>query len=104
MPPIAAFSRYPSARWTSLIGSGLRHCSVGSPVHEAESSSSACGPVSHLRLLPTPPHGDAVTLGFRPESVCLKRTCTSLNECAHGRTERRHPAGSGLKPRVTASP
>ncbi len=30
--------------------------------------------------------GDAVTFGYRPESVCLKRTFTSLNVCAHGRT------------------
>ena len=34
--------------------------------------------VIHLRLLPTPPRGDAVTIGYRPESVYLKRTSTSL--------------------------
>ncbi len=28
--------------------------------------------------LPTPPHGNAVTFGFRPETICLKRTSTSL--------------------------
>src|SRR5829696_1208806 len=84
MPPIAAFSRYPSARWASLIGSGLRHCSAGSPGHGAESSSSSYGPVSHLRLLPTPPHGGAVTFSFRPESVCLERTCTSLTSALAG--------------------
>ena len=32
---------------------------------QAESSSSACGLVPHLRLLSTPPHGDAVTFGFQ---------------------------------------
>jgi hypothetical protein len=79
------------------FGSGLRLYSAGSPVHQAESSSSSYGLVSHLRLLSTPPHGDAVTFGFRPESVCLKRICTSLNECAHGRTERRRPAGSNQR-------
>jgi len=36
----------------------------GSPTHPAESSSSTCGPTVHLRLLPTPPHGDAVTFGY----------------------------------------
>jgi hypothetical protein len=92
MPPIVAFSRYPSARWASLFGSGLRHYVAGSPGHQAESSSLSYGPVSRFRLLPTSPHGDAVTFSFRPESVCLKRTCTSLNECACGRTTCRRDA------------
>jgi len=29
-------------------------------------------------LLSTPPHGDAVAVGYRPEMVCLKKTYTSL--------------------------
>src|SRR5215217_7694295 len=101
MPPIVAFSRYPSARWASLFGSGLRHYVAGSPGHQAESSSSSYGPVSRFRLLPTSPHGDAVTFSFRPESVCLKRTCTSLNECACGRTTCRQDAGA---PRENSRP
>ena len=28
-------------------------------------------------MLPTPPRGDAVSVGYRPENVYLKRTCTS---------------------------
>ena len=36
------------------------------------------GLVVHLPLFPTPPRGDAVTFGYRPESVYLKRTFTSL--------------------------
>ena len=44
------------------------------------------GLVSHLLLLPTPPHSDAVTVGYRPESVCLKRTFTSLTIHPAGRT------------------
>jgi len=36
----------------------------GSPAHPAESSSSSCGPAVRLRLLPTPPHGDAVAFGY----------------------------------------
>ena len=52
----------------------------------AESSSSSYGLVVHLLLLPTPPRGDAVTVGYRPESVCLKRTCTSLDGRASRRT------------------
>src|SRR6266498_418959 len=46
--------------------------------YQAESSSSSYGLVVHLLLLPTPPLGDAVAFGFRPESVYLERTCTSL--------------------------
>ena len=37
----------------------------------------AYGLVIHRRLLPTSPRSDAVTVGYRPESVCLKRTFTS---------------------------
>jgi hypothetical protein len=32
----------------------------------------------HLRLLPTPPHGDAVTFSYGPENVCPKGTRTPL--------------------------
>src|SRR5207249_3159862 len=54
--------------------------------HPAESRSSSYGLVHHLRLLPTPPRGGAVIVSFRPESVCLERTCTSLDVCAWRRT------------------
>ena len=43
---------------------GLRHYLAGSPQPQAESGSSSCGPVVHLPLLSTPPHGDAVTFGY----------------------------------------
>ncbi len=33
-----------------------------------------------------PALGDAVTFGYRPESICLKRTFTSLSGCARRRT------------------
>ena len=36
------------------------------------------GLVVLLQLLPTPPHDDAVTFRYRPESGYLKRTYTSL--------------------------
>ncbi len=42
----------------------LRHLVEGSPSHAAESSSLSCGPIFHLQLLPTPPHGDAVSFGY----------------------------------------
>ena len=43
---------------------GLRHVPAGSSLHPAESSSLHCGPPVRLRLLSTPPRGDAVTFGY----------------------------------------
>jgi len=40
----------------------------------------------HLRLLPTPPRGDAVTFNYRPESAGLEGTCTPLIEYTFRRT------------------
>ena len=45
-----------------------------------------CGLVIHLGLLSTPPRGDAVSFGYRPENVYLKRTCTSLTWHTYRRT------------------
>ena len=39
-----------------------------------------------LQLLSTPCHQDAVTVRYRPESVCLKRTRTSQTKHTHRRT------------------
>ncbi|MCA9425466.1 MAG: hypothetical protein KC994_10360 [Candidatus Omnitrophica bacterium] len=50
------------------------------------------GLVVHLLLLPTPPRGDAVTVGYRPESVCLVWTFTTLIEYACRRTWNVAPA------------
>jgi len=53
----------------------------------------ACLRVRTGRLLPTPPHGDAVAVGYRPERAYLKRTSTSLTKCAFRRTI---PAFAGM--------
>jgi hypothetical protein len=45
--------------------SGLRHLSAGSSLRAAESCSSSYGLHVRLRLLSTPPHGDAVTFDYR---------------------------------------
>ena len=85
--PSIALSRYPSACWASRFrGSGLRCSLASSPLRPAESRSSSYGPMIHLRLLSTPPHGDAATFGYRPESVCLKGTCTPPIEYTFRRT------------------
>ncbi|MHC1727982.1 MAG: hypothetical protein AB9866_18595 [Syntrophobacteraceae bacterium] len=46
-------------------GSGLRYSLASSSLRTAESSSSSYGLQVRLRLLSTPPHGDAVTFSFR---------------------------------------
>jgi len=46
-------------------GSGLRLYLGSSSLRPAESSSSSYGLHVRLRLLPTPPHGDAVSFGYR---------------------------------------
>jgi len=47
------------------MGFRLRHRIEGSPLLTAESSSLYCGLPVRLRLLPTPPRGDAVIFGYR---------------------------------------
>ena len=81
--PRIALSPYPSA---CAACSGLRHSLAGSPVHHAESSSSSCGLVVRLPLLPTPHRCGAVTVGYRPEKVYLEGTRTPPTKCARGRT------------------
>jgi hypothetical protein len=49
-------------------------------------SSSSYGLIVRLLLLSTSHRCDAVTVGYRPEKVYLRRTCTSLIHCALGRT------------------
>jgi len=65
--------------------SRLHHVLAGSPSRLAESSSSSYGLVVRLLLLPTPPHDDAVTGGYGPESVCPKGTFTPLTVAPFGR-------------------
>ncbi len=48
-----------------LSRSGLHPESAGSSLRTAESCSSSYGLHVRLRLLPTPPHGDAVTFGYQ---------------------------------------
>ncbi len=66
-------------------------------IRPAESSSSSYGLVVHLQLLPTPPRGDAVTFGYRPESAYLKRTFTALTMYTSGRTDARDARSSATR-------
>lgn len=98
--PVAAFPRYPSALDGSRLAGRLRFrlSRAGSSLTSGRIEFVSYGLVAHLRLLPTPPRSDAVTIGFRPESVCLKRTCTSLTSHHCRRTR----AGHGRRWRVSA--
>ena len=60
-PPGRLFGR----REIAVTRSRVRHWLAGSPTGLAESSSLSYGLVFHLQLLPTPPRGDAVTIGYR---------------------------------------
>jgi len=82
--PIAAFARYPSVQRLSRF-----HRSRLRQTHKAVSISSSYGLVVYLLLFPTLPRGDAVTVGYRPESACLERTFTSLTMHARRRTRNR---------------
>jgi hypothetical protein len=68
---------------------GLRHCTAGSPRQKAESSSRwlivisrYCGLDVRLRLLPTPPRGDAVTFSYEgpdsPRRGLSPRGCNNI--------------------------
>ena len=52
----------------------------------AETGSLSCGLPVRLRLLPTPPRGDAVTLGYMQCDTHMTRTPTLLTKRPHGRT------------------
>ena len=86
------FSRYPSGSWPCQVSLTfeLRHFPAGSlfPLSRIEFVSYRL--VVLLRLLPTPPHGDAVAVEYGPENVCPVGTFTLLFKCAYERT------GSGL--------
>ena len=56
---------FASSAIQSASRSGLRHSLAGSPLCPAESCSLSYGLQVRLRLLSTPPHGDAVTFSYR---------------------------------------
>jgi hypothetical protein len=107
MPPVDRFTRQLPA---STVSFRLRRLPAGSPRHPAETGSLSCGPTVRLRLLPTPPHDDAVTFGYGAsaysdtdfhradetpsrahwERCCAPRPATAGADCG-GRSE---PTGS----------
>jgi hypothetical protein len=80
------FHTLPFSSTVSRFRSRLRHCIAGSPITPGRIEFVSYGLVVHLLLLPTTHRCVAVAFGYRPESVCLKRTCTSPTTCAFRRT------------------
>ena len=72
----------------------LRHFPAGSlsPLSRIEFVSYRL--VVLLRLLPTPPHDDAVAVEYGPENVCPVGTFTLLFKCAYERTGSRFHAAN----------
>ena len=74
--------------------SGFRHCIAGSAPTAGRNTFVSLGTDRSPPLAPHPAsRTDAVTVGYRPESVYLKRTCTSLMARACRRTRPRPCAG-----------
>ena len=97
MPSYRRFSALSSSRYAPRASTPLWGClsstrawdsSYGSQLSKAPGRIVfvACGPSVPLPLLSTPPRGDAVTGGYKSERFNLRRTYTSLHECAHRRT------------------
>jgi hypothetical protein len=88
-PPVSRrrFYTLPLSSSSIPICSGLGF-TTGSQARQtwsAESSSLTYGWTVRLLLLPTPPHDDAVAVGYRPENVYLEGTFTPLfstTQCA----------------------
>jgi hypothetical protein len=83
-------------RFPLLRGLGFASGMQAHQLRQTESSSSSYGLVVRLLLLPTPPCGDAVALGYGPESVCPEGTFTPLTIAPFGRTSPNLPVGGLL--------
>jgi hypothetical protein len=80
------FCTLPLSSTAFPFGSRLRLWLAGSSSGPAVSSLSSYGLIFHLLLLSTTHSCVAVAFGYRPESVFLERTCTSLTTRAFRRT------------------
>ncbi len=80
------FCKLPLSSTAFPCGSRLRLWLAGSSSGPAVSSLSSYGLVIHLLLLSTTHCCVAVAFGYRLESVCLERTCTSPTTRAFRRT------------------
>ena len=88
--PVSLYTPQPAYRTCF----GLRLEGRGSSPHTAESSSSSCGLPVRLQLLSTPPHGDAVTFGYR--ALAYPDTDFHCADVAPSRAHSLRPSGSFL--------
>jgi hypothetical protein len=84
--PAVALTRYPSASQASVSGLGFATWQQARRDTRPNRVHLRCGPDVRLPVLPTPPRGDAVPFGYKPESVSLKRTFTFLTNHTCRRT------------------
>jgi len=88
-PHVVAFARYPSAPRAHGCRGGLRLLRAGSSAQSAESHLSPTDWLTTAGCSPPRLTTTQLPLVYRPESVCLERTRTSLDVCAWRRTRRR---------------
>src|SRR6516165_1649570 len=86
MCPKRRFLSHLSASRRDSKAPRLRPTVAGSPTHPAETGSSSYGLLFRLRLLPTPPRGDAVSFSYSWRNHHDAGTLTLLTTRPHGRT------------------
>src|SRR6516164_8605308 len=86
MCPKRRFLSHLSASRRDSKAPRLRPTVAGSPTHPAETGSSSYGLLFRLRLLPTPPRGDAVSFSYSWRDHHDAGTLTLLTTRPHGRT------------------
>jgi hypothetical protein len=92
LPPAIALTRYPSAWQASEIGLGFARCQEARQTERTNRVHFRYGLVILLQLFPTPPHDDAVTFRYRPESGYRKRT--SISPTKHTNSQPGRPKAS----------
>jgi len=85
-PPVAL-----SVASAPRVCSRLHHERAGSPQPSAESGSSSYGLPVHLRLLSTPPHGDAVTFDYGVATNSGTDSHRSVKASSRTHSSRRRP-------------
>ncbi len=86
MLPAIALTRYPSAWQASVSGLGFATWQQARRDIRPNRVHSRCGLALRLAVLPTAPRGAAVPFGYKPESVYLGWTFTSLTKHTSRRT------------------
>ena len=104
-PRRLSLGRFVSRLSARGVASRLRHERAGSPQPSAVSGSSSYGLPVHLRLLSTPPHGDAVSFDYRVATNSGTDSHRSVKASSRTHSSRRKPGptttGSGCGARLS---